>query len=299
MVPGFFAVALHSRRRPEKGMAVAEVKITKKDLQEARRPDAVLEGASSLFDWLLERKNIILGAVIGVCVLIGIVSAVQSSSESKSEAVGSKLSSAIELTERQVTAPGATDKDKTKKDQFATKEEKAKAVSEAFDNFAKDNAGSTAGNTAALKLAELRLHDGKFDEAAGFAEKAAANKDLDMFAYESLGYAYEGKGDTAKATEAFKKMADAGAPALALYHQARLTEKAGNKEEARKLYEKVVADFDKDSISGDAKARLDLLNLPPPGVGAIEPPPAAPEAPAKAPKKGAKPAAPKPAPAIK
>ena len=154
-------------------------------------------------------------------------------------------------------------------------------------------AGDTeTGRAANLRLAHLRLDEGKTDEAiAGYAKYLSGETDggLRLFVLESLGYAYEKKGDVAKAAETFQKLAEAGAPGRALYHKARLAESAGKKDDAKKLYEQVVKEFEKDVVASDARTRLELIDAPPPGTGALEAPPPAPEAAGKGGKKPAKP----------
>lgn len=262
---------------PKDETAVTDVKITKKDIQDAKAPDAVLTGATSAYDWIVEHKNALLGAIAVLVLAVGGASLLRANSREKEEALGAKLSTALQLENRPVleTAPeGSTEKT------FKSKDEKQKAVTEAFEAVRKEAPGSDAAQVAGLHLAKAEMEAGKpADAAAKYEEYLAAVKSggLRLFALENLGYALEAKGDDAKAAEAFARLGDEGAPGRALFHKARLAEKAGKKDEARKLYEQVTTDYSKEVVAGDARTRLELLDLPAPGVGGFEP--AAPEAP--------------------
>ncbi len=253
---------------PSARNALSNVKVTAQSLQEAKQPDAVLVGATSLFDWLVERKALVGGIFAAVVVAAGIGAAVSSSNEAKRHAAGEKLANVVTLDAKPVGAAGdAADADKG----FATKDEKTKAVSEALDTFLKENAGTSAASTASLLSAQRALADGKADEAiAGFEAALKGSSGLGLFATEGLGYAHEAKGDLAKAGETFAKLTGLGAPGRATYHKARLLQKQGKTDEARKAYEEVVANHEKEIVASDARTRLDLLSLPPTGVGGFD-----------------------------
>jgi predicted negative regulator of RcsB-dependent stress response len=256
---------------------LAEVKIRKRDIQEARRPDALLKSATSIFDWLFEHRVAAIGSLVVLLVVVAAISVVQSTRMSKMVSVGGQLSDALALEVRPVSAPkpppteGAATPDDKKDDSFATKADREKAVSDALTSVIKEHAGSTSAQSASVMLAAQRFTEGKYDDAISLAEPyVAGGGELKTFAIQTLGNAYAAKSDTAKADAAYKQLADAGEPALSLLLQGSLAEKAGKKDDARKLYEKIVADFEKDPVAKDAHARLDLLDLPAPGVGAIE-----------------------------
>jgi tetratricopeptide (TPR) repeat protein len=262
---------------------LAEVKVRKKDIQEARRPDAVLTGAASIFDWLYERRMGLIAGFGGLLVIVGIASFVRASSSAKDEAIGAKLSEAVDLPLRPVNekAEKGADDEESKVDTFATKEAKKTAVNDGFQKLVDEHGNTTVGLSAALNLAQVRFSEGKYDEAVTLAQKYLDHPDgtgLSLFAYEILGESYAAKKDWAKADETFKKISETGAPGVALFFQARLLEQQGKKDEARKLYQQVTTDYEKDSVAGDARARLDLIDMPAPGVGALVEPaePAAP-----------------------
>lgn len=244
-------------------------KIRKKDIQAAKRPDAVLVNATSLFEWIVERRFALLGALAVVVVAVAVASFVGGRKDEARQEIGAKLSAAMELAGRPVIE-GATGKDT-----FPSAEAKANAVKAELESVLKDGGSTPAAESATVALARLDVEAGRADAAIEKFETYLGNVKsggLRLFALEGLGYAYESKGDKTKAASTFARLKDVGAPALALYHQARIAQESGDKNEARKLYEQVVAEYDQELIAGEARSRLELLDLPPAGQGAFEKP---------------------------
>jgi tetratricopeptide (TPR) repeat protein len=254
---------------------LAEVRVRKKDIQAAKRPDAVLESAGSIFGWMAENWRPVAFVSGAILLAILVVSFVRGSRHAKEVALGSQLAEAVDMTSRSVDEKPPAEEDDTKLESFPSKAEKEKSVNEALTKVSEKEPGSAAALSAGLDLAQIRFSEGKFDDAISLAQKYLDHPDgaaLDMFADEILGDSYEAKGDFAKADEAFKKMGEAGAPGPALFAQARLLDRQGKKDEARKLYEKVNTDYEKDPIAAKARTALDLMNLPLPGTGALAKP---------------------------
>jgi tetratricopeptide (TPR) repeat protein len=273
----------HRRLRMHDEDTVAELTIRKKDIQEAKRPDAVLEGATSLFDTLLEKRTQIIGGLAAVLAVVAIASFVSNRSAKASHEAGAKLSAALALEAKPVKEPA---KDKAEDgesdgDSFPSKEAKQKAVEDALAPLAKGS-DAAAARGASLALAQRAYDAGKFDDAlAGFEVAAKGDGALALPAFEGQGYAYEAKGDFTKAGEAFAKLKEYGAEGRAQFHAARLLEKQGKKDEARKAYEAVADKFENDAIASEARTRIDLLDLPAAGVGALAAPAPVETAPAK------------------
>lgn len=245
---------------------MSDTKIRKKDIQEARRPDAVLVGATGVFDWIVERRNLLLGALAAVVVVVAVGSFISSQNAEKKQETGGQLAQAMALVSRPVIEGS------TGKDSFPSIEAKQTAVRAALDGVKQDAPDSEAALSASVALARLDLDAGQPDAAITSLENYLAkvkSGGLRLFATETLGYAYEAKGDLGKAASTFNALKDEGAAGRALFHQARLAEKEGKKDEARKLYEQVIAEHDKELVAAEARSRLELLDLPPAGQGAF------------------------------
>ena len=260
---------------------MSEIKVTKKDIQEAKRPDAVLEASTSAYDWLVERRSAVLGGLVAVLVLIGVVSLVRANSESKGREAGAELSRAVELKARPVVegSAGAEKKADAEKS-FPSRDARSAAVEGALAAVAKARVGTPAARLSGLLQAQVALEAGKADEAIAGLRAFVDSGDafgLSVAVNEALGYAYEAKKDWAQAQAAFEK---AGTPARVAFHKARLLEAQGKKDEARAAYGAIAEGSPTDPVSVDARVRLELLDMPAAGTGAFEPAPAA-EAPAK------------------
>lgn len=246
---------------------MSDTKIRKKDIQEARRPDAVLVGATGVFDWIVERRNLLLGVLGAVVVVVAVASFISAQNEEKKQETGAKLAQAMTLVSRPVIDGS------TSKDSFPSVEAKQTAVQAALEGVKQDAPDSPAALSAGVVLARLELDAGQPDAAIAKLENYLANVKsggLRLFATETLGYAFEAKGDLDKAASTFAALKNEGAPGRALFHEARLAQNEGNKDEARKLYAQVVAEFDKEPVAAEARSRLELLDLPPAGQGAFE-----------------------------
>lgn len=253
---------------------MAEVKIRKKDIQEARQPDAVLVGATSAFDWIVERQKAVVGALAVILLAVGVYSVMTSQADSARRETGAKLAAAAANLTKPVIEKSTDEKS------FPSKDAKQKAIEESLGAVAKDRPGSNAAEVASMALARTAIDAGKFDDAISAYEtylKSHPDGAMALFAHEGLGYAYEGKGELDKAQASFERMT-AGAPGRAALHKARILEKQGKKDEARKAYEAVVAGYENDVVAAEARSRLELIDLPAPGVGALEAAPSSPVA---------------------
>ena len=112
-----------------------------------------------------------------------------------------------------------------------------------------DKYGSTeAGNTANYYAGVCYLHMGDFDKAIQYLEDFSADGDLlPIMKNGLLGDCYSEKKDFDKALSAYEKAADSGKnDLLAAYYQKKLGqlyEYQGNKEEAKKAFERLRRDF--------------------------------------------------------
>ena len=267
----------------------AEVcKVSEKlDRKELRQPDEFQVVAGKAMEYLVSRRQLLIGAlaVVVAAALIGWgVTAYMGSRESKA---GVGLSEALELQARPIAgdpglAPGA--------ETFPSKDERTKAVQAALEKVRSDYSSSQAARTAGAELGFLRLKAG---DAAGasqllsaYVEQGRKDDPLRAVALEALGVALENQGKLDEAKAVYGKLAEAGAPERGAFQQARVLLAQG-KSEALADLEKVAKDYPKDSVATDAQRRLELASLPPaPPAGsspaALPQAPQAPQAPTKA-----------------
>ena len=269
---------------------------TKAERKEMQKPDEFQVQASRAMQWIIERKNLLIGA--GALVVLVVVAAwgagaYQASQEAKA---GSALSSALALVARPVMGdPGST---QPGIETFANEDAKTQALQAAFEKVRADFPGRAAARTAGLQLGFLKLKHG---DAAGaqtllqeYLAQAGADDVLRASAQAGLGAALENQGKLDDAAQAYAKLGEAGAAESAAYQAARLA-MLEKKPDAKDLLEKVAKDYPKDPVANEARRTLELADLPPPPAPGAEvaPAPAAPvDAKATAPGKKSAPAKP-------
>jgi hypothetical protein len=260
----------------------------KTDRKELRQPDEFQVVAGKAMEWMIARRQLLLGVGGAVVVLSLAGWGASAYAESREEKAGAELSDALELQGRPIagepSAPGS--------ETFATKDERTKAVQSALEKVRADYSSAEAARTAGAELGFLKLRNGDSAGAAPllaeYVDKGQKDDPLRAVAIEALGAAQENQGKLDEAKATYARLAEVGAPERAAYEQARILLVQG-KPEAKAELEKVAKEYAKDTVATQAQRQLELASLPPaPPPGATQP--AAPEEKA-APAKG------KPAPA--
>jgi tetratricopeptide (TPR) repeat protein len=118
-----------------------------------------------------------------------------------------------------------------------------KKVLEAFDEVIKNYSRTSSGRFSLIYKGGIHLRLGEFDEAInayeGFLKNGGKEKLYQLFAFEGLGYGYEGKKDYEKAVKAYQEIIKLGEKydwAGVHLNIARCYEKMGKKDEALENY---------------------------------------------------------------
>jgi hypothetical protein len=266
----------------------------KTDRKELRRPDEFQLVAGQAMDWIIERRQLAGGIAGGLLVVALALWGLSSWADSQATQSGAALGQALALQGRPIAPEGQAPVG----DQFASKEDRTKAVQVALEKVRGDFSSSDAARTAGAQLGFLRVRNGDtagaitlFNE---YLEKGRKADPLRAAVLEALAVAQEDEGRIEEARATFARLAEAGAPARAAYHQARLLLLQG-KPEAKAELEKVAKEYPKEDVAILAQRRIELASLPPaPAV-----PPAAPAADPDPAKTGGKPGSPGKPPAKK
>lgn len=271
-------------------------KVTGKDLKELRKPDEFQLVAGKAMEFLIAHRRqflIALGVVVALVVIAWGAAAIKQRGETKA---GESLADALRVAARSVVGEGIA---QPGEETFASRAERNKAASVAFEKVRAESPGSTAAHTATLQLGLLKQQTGDVAGAVPLLEEylkaASAGSPLRATALEALGYAQESQGKLAEAKDAFAKLKDAGAPDRSAYQLARvaLVEKKPN---AREMLAAVAKDYAKEPVALEANLRLEVAGLPDAPAVIDEPktdePAQAPDEPKAAPKAPKKSAAP-------
>jgi hypothetical protein len=229
----------------------------KRNVAVAADADPLIEKTVKLSDWAKQNQKLVqrVGALIAVA-LIGLAGWMYWDHKRETEA-SMALSKAVETQHAQIGEPPKDDDDDATNNgpYYKTHEERRDKALEKYREVQTKFSGTGAAILARLSEASLLLDKRDADgAAAAYTEVKSsalgqADKEVKGRALEGLGFAYELKADKAEgdakkpffdqAIQAFKELENTvdvkGVKELAMYHQARVHENKGDKEEAKKL----------------------------------------------------------------
>ncbi len=143
---------------------------------------------------------------------------------------------------------------------------KFKYLLELFDEVSTKFPNTSSGRLSHLYQGHLYLHLGQFDEAIKayqtFLEKWKGEKLFKLFAWEGLGYSFEGKKEFERALEAYQKVLEAGQGApfsFAFFNAGRCYEKLGRKKEAVDSYRSFLKSSEKSNLTPLVLRKISLL----------------------------------------
>ncbi len=215
-------------------------RVTLERKKELEQPDEFLSLSSRMLQLVIENKEkAIGGAVAFFCICFAILGYQYYSHRTELKA--------SELLNQETSRY---------KDAIASKGpvEALQSVKAQFDSLIDKHGGTVAGKIARIKLGDMLFEAGDYDQAIQNYQAASRDfeKDpgLNDIVLNSLGCAYEAKGDRSKAVEYYQKVAENKDGLLqdeALFHLGVLYAEMGEKEKSRKAYQEII-DKHPDSI---------------------------------------------------
>ncbi len=226
-------------------------KITKKKLKE---PDEFITFAQkSLLFITQHRKQIVVGGVILILLILSIL-IYQRGERKKEKEAYLKFTTAVEVYHVAISPYREIESS-----QF-------KHILTLFDEVITKFSSTSSGKLSHLYKGHIHLNLGEFDEAIKsyqtFLEKWRREKLFKIFAWEGLGYAYEGKGDFEKALNPYQKVLELGGDgpfALAYFNIGRCYEKLGRKKEAVESYRSFLKFSEKSNMTQLILRKISLL----------------------------------------
>ena len=226
--------------------------------KEMKGPDKFQLAASEAAGWVTQHRNLIVGGVVLLAVLVVGTVLVGSYLEGEKTKAGGLLYRALDAASGEVSAVPLPNFDRPL---FKTAEEKQKAVVDAAQQVQQRYGGTRPATTAALVEGDARLALREWDLAIAayqrYLSSAPADDSLRFGAIDGLARAQEAKGDLDAAARTYEQGA-----AIEFYkdraalERARVLARAGKKDEARKALEGVAKES---PVFPEAQERLATL----------------------------------------
>jgi tetratricopeptide (TPR) repeat protein len=249
------------RRRP----AVAK-RYTRKEL---KRPDQFQTFWTKVYEFLrVTSRPIAIGAVATVVVISG-ASLFVHLTASRGAQSSKALAHALRVLNSE-NAPALEDPDAPREKpegdvpQYKTEKDRREAALGELDKVISAWGSTGAGRDARLVKAGILYDLGRYDEAIAdyraFLSRGPRGN-LKAIGHEGLGYVYEAKGELDKALEEYRLITQTGDfyRDRALFDQARVLERKGDKAGAQKLYQEILDKTPMTPLRDDISNRLALL----------------------------------------
>lgn len=214
------------------------------------------------------------GAVLGGLILVLVGFAIGSWWDERQEAKATRIfGEAMEILRSPIEPPAVgegTSNDSAPKPgepkKYASAQQRAQAALAVLDRLEADLGKTDVAAQARLVRAGVLYDLGRYDEAIAAYRAVASASDATrvqkILAYEGLGYALEAKGALDEAIEMFRQLQPDEKGYYrdrALYHQARLLAKKGNRKEAVTLFQQILEKFPTSPIRREVQNRLSTL----------------------------------------
>ncbi|MBA2661831.1 MAG: tetratricopeptide repeat protein [Bradymonadaceae bacterium] len=220
--------------------------------------------------WVEDNRNTVIGGFVAIVLAaIGVFAGVQYVQSSQVTA-STSLSQALASYEVLVEGSAELEQIKASEDikaptvTFESEQIKWQTIyDQSTATLAEHNSGAIA-STAQLTKAAAAFNLGKFDEAitlySGYVNDPSS-KDIKPFAYFGLANSYAAKGEVDKAIAELDKFAGASPDQTALvkYEKARLLERSGKGDDAKKIYHDILETEPESAFRGDIERRLATL----------------------------------------
>jgi len=207
-------------------------KITRKQL--LKEPDEFMTFSGRLMDFLVQNKTSLLIGLFSVFAVIIIVSGIRyASNQSENEAFA--------LLQENISKYSTLMKDNDPKKAY-------QGVKDDFEKFLQQYSGKTAVKLAHTAFANICYEAGEFTKAIELYQSAMADfgnePSLKASISNGLAYAYEANKDDANALKYFEMASESESPVKgeALFNMARLYAKKGDTAKSTEAYKKIVSD---------------------------------------------------------
>jgi tetratricopeptide (TPR) repeat protein len=234
------------------------------------KQDELVSGIGQATHWFQEHRGNVVNAVLvalGAGLLLGGIYIYR---ERKSEEGRALLAEALKLYHGEVGSDAGAPSSGPR---FATAEEKYRAALESVEKVANEFGSYDSGRQARYYAGVCQAELDDFEGAErSFQQLRTGDRDLLYYlASKALASIATERGDHAAAAEIYRPLVDDAQNPLPqdylLFELAKAEERAGNRDQARQYYDRMLAEHPESQLRGDALNRSELLELESPASG--------------------------------
>jgi tetratricopeptide (TPR) repeat protein len=226
-------------------------KITKKKLKE---PDEFISFTETIYLFITHHSKVVMTGVITVLVILSLLFVYYRWERRSEEEAYRNFRSAVENYQ--------TIDSQSKEGSAA----EYKDVLEKFNKIITRFSRTPSGKFSLLYKGNILLRLGEFEDATksyqAFLKKAGKEKLYRLFAWEGLGYSYEGKKDYEKAIQAYRKITEEGGSfelSNAYLNMGRCYEKLGKNKEALEKFKAFLKESPKSMMANVVLRKISIL----------------------------------------
>lgn len=236
-------------------------RLTRKEIKE----DAIQDALTQVYDGLAKNTKVLMGVALALALVAAGVYAWQVFSSGRSDEIQQRFAEALDVYHAPLASEVSPDAEKPKI-QFETAAERNGKALEAFSALAKDFSGTRVGAFSQYYVALVEHDMGQNDKATTDLEALIASSpepEVAALARNALASFHLAAGETQQAIAVWKTMVDSPPQKFpvdgVLANLARAYEEVGDKEEALKLYRRLVAEFPQNSEARQFQSKVDFL----------------------------------------
>lgn len=233
-------------------------RLTRKEIKHDIRDDEVRSVLVRVFEFMQERPNVVVSAVIGFVVLVVGVTALLSYLDSRGDQSSEELATALKIAAAPVRADGATPED-PEDPSFATEEAKRARAKEVFEGL-RGVGSSIAGEVANLYLADVAASEGDTETARGIWQSFLAGHEDHALALSvrlNLIHLDRQNGRAQEVADELQRELDSATKTLPedviLFELAQTLEALDQDDAAFELYQRILDEHPKSPYTADAR----------------------------------------------
>ncbi len=234
-------------------------RLTRKEIKHDIRDDEVRSRLVRIFEFLQERPSVVVGAVVGLVVLVLGVTALLAYLDNRGEAASEELASALRIAGAPVTEADAKPDD-PEEPSFPTEDAKRTRAKEAFEEVRGGVGSSVAGEVADLYLADIAARDGDTEAAREIWESFLADHENHVLALSvrlNLIHLDRQDGRVQEVADELQRELDSASRALpedvVLFELAQTLEELGRADDAALLYQRILDEHPKSPYTEQAR----------------------------------------------